>query len=199
MSAIAESMRRQSVPLLTIAIVLIAGTIGWIVISRVATTGVMSDTDLPVAAPAVDQAPWNVKYAAQGRFGKLSNAQKKRFAVEKKDVGVLVTSIYDSLFLDPATLDDVIKSSFSSLASRSFETSKLGLPRGATDAKTTTRRAVVSLDAQTADLAIARITVAVEARVDNQPVKLEHRSTLWLERDDGWKVIAFDLRQGPRK
>ena len=199
MSAIAESLRRQSVPLLTIAIVLVAGAIGWLVISRIATTTVSSDTDLPVAAPAVEQAPWKIKYAAEGRFGKLSTAQKNRFAVQKKDVGVLVASIYDALFLEPATLDHVIKSSFSSLAARSFDTKDLGLPRGATDAKTTTRRAVVSVDAQTADLAIARITVAVEATVNDQPVDVKHQSTLWLERDGDWKVIAFDLKQGPGK
>jgi hypothetical protein len=30
--------------------------------------------------------------------------------------------------------------------------------------------------------------------------KVDHRSTLWLERsDNGWKVIAFDLKQSPAK
>ena len=199
MSAIAESLRRQRLPLLTIAAVLVLGAVAWVVVSET-TSKHLSQSDYPVAAPAIEQADWNISYAAEGRFGKLTKSQRDRYATQKEKAAVLVQGVYDGIFLEAARLEQLVEDSFSSDAARSLETSKLGFPRGATDVKTTKRRARIALDASTADYAIGRVTVLAEATVDERNIEIEHRSTLWMERgDSGWKVIAFDLEQGPSR
>ena len=199
MSAIAENLRRQRLPLLTIAACIVGGAVAWVLISN-ATSQHLTTPDHPVAAPAVEQADWRLEYTAEGRFGKLTEAQKARYAAQKEKVAVLVQSVYDGIFLEPSRLKDVLKSSFSAAAADSIHTDKLGFPNGATEVRTTKRRAHVALDAQTADFAIGRIEVVAEAKVNDRTVDVAHRSTLWLERADaGWKVIAFDLEQGPAK
>ena len=199
MSAIAENLRRQRLPLLTIAACIVGGAIAWMLISS-ATSEHLTNPDYPVAAPAVEQADWRVEYAAEGRFGKLTDAQKARYAAQREKVAALVQNIYDGIFLEPTRLNDVLKTSFSAAAAGSIHTDKLGFPNGATEVRTIKRRAHVALDAQTADFAIGRIEVVAEATVDDRTVDVAHKSTLWLERADaGWKVIAFDLEQGPAK
>jgi hypothetical protein len=61
---------------------------------------------------------------------------------------------------------------------------------------TTLRRARIGIQAGGARTAVAAVTVrAVGDHAGTAPVL--HRSTLWLERArTGWKVIAFDVRQG---
>lgn len=199
MSAIAENLRRQRLPLLTIAACVVGGAVAWALISN-ATSEHLTTSERTVAAPAVEQAEWRVEYTAQGRFGKLTKAQRERYATQKKNVATLVQSFYDGIFLEPAQLDKVLKGSFSAAAANSIHPDKLGFPEGATEVKTIKRSAHVALDAQTSDYAIGRIAVVAEAGVGGRTVDIEHESTLWLERvDTGWKVIAFDLEQGPAK
>ena len=199
MSAIAESLRRQRLPLLTVAVVLVLGAVAWVLISQT-TSEHLTRPDYPIAAPAVEQADWKLEYSAEGRSGKLTKAQQERNATQKAKVAALVKSVYDAIFLEPIGLDLLVKESFSAEAARSISTDKLGFPKGATDVKTTTRRAHIALDAETADFAIGEIAVVAKAEVGAKQVDIEHRSTLWLERmEDGWKVVAFDLEQGPAK
>lgn len=201
MSAIAENLRRQRLPLLTIAALLVATVSVWVFLSQTAADHRAStDPDLSVAAPSVEQASWKLQYSAEGRFGKLTNAQRDAYANQKENVTALITGIYDGIFLEPARLAEVIKSSFSNDAARSLEAKELSFPGGATDVTTTRRRAHIALDAQKADFAVGRVTVDVEATLDKRTLNIEHRSTLWLERADGaWKVIAFDVEQGPAR
>lgn len=199
MSAIAESLRRQRLPLLTIVAVLVLGTTAWVLVSRT-TSEHLGRPDYPVAAPAIEQAEWRVDFTAQGRFGKLSNAQRDSYAAQKEKAAALVQGVYDGIFLEAARLEQLVKDSFSSDAARSLDTAKLAFPSGATDVKTTRRRARIALDASTADFAIGRVTVLAEASVGERLIEIEHRSTLWMERgSDGWKVIAFEMEQGPTK
>lgn len=199
MSTIAENLRRQRLPLLTIGLLLAATTGIWVFLDQSAIDR-RERTDLPVAAPAVEQAPWKMEYSAEGRFGKLTKAQRDSYANQKANVAALITGIYDAIYLEPARLAQVIESSFSGDAARSLKAKGLSFPSGATEVKTTRRRARIALDAQKANLAVGRVTVYATAAVDERTVDIEHRSTLWLELADGdWKVIAFDVEQGPAK
>ena len=199
MSAIADSLRRQRLPLLTIVVVTIAAVVAWALVSRT-TAEHLTRPGFPVAAPEIEQARWEIDYSAEGRFGKLSKFQRDRYAAQKVKSAALVTGIYDGIFLEPQRVEDLIKVSFSGEAAQRLNAKKLGFPPGATEVTTTRRRAHIALDAATADFAIGRIRVVAEATIGNKTEKVDHRSTLWLERsDNGWKVIAFDLEQGPAK
>lgn len=199
MSAIAENLRRQRLPLLTIVAVLVAAAGAWVLLSQTAVDH-RSQPDPPTAAPALEQAPWKIEFTAEGRFGKLSKAQREGYSNQKEKVAAVLTGIYEAVYLEPARLDEVVKASFSRDAARSLEAKGLSFPGGATEVKTTRRRAHIGLDSQKANFAVGRVTVFAEATVAERDVNVEHHSTLWLERAKGnWKVIAFDVEQGPAK
>lgn len=199
MSAIAENLRRQRLPLLTIALVLVLGASAWAVVSQATSDDLTAPGDSS-AAPASDQAKWKVDYTSARRYGKLSKAQQARYAAQREKATVLVQDLYDGIFLEPARLPGIVKGSFTTDASRSFEAKGLGFPNGAQEVKTTKRTVNLALDATTASTAIGRVTVAAKANLDNKVVRVEHESTLWMERNEnGWRVIAFDVRQNPVK
>ncbi len=199
MSAIAEGLRRQRVSLLGFTIAMLVGAAAWAVISRT-TAEHLTASDYPVAAPDVEQAAWEVDYSSTGGFGQVSKQAKARYSTEKMRVGDAVTDIYDGIFLTPATLPEVIKRSFTIDAARSIDVKKLGFPAGASDVTTTTRAVEIALDATTARFAVSEVTIVAEASVENRVVEIKHQSTLWLERMEGtWKVVAFEVEQGPRK
>ena len=199
MSAIQESFRKQRTPLVAIAIALLLGAGAWLVISQT-TAEHLTNPEYPTAAPSIEQAPWKVEFSKSGRVTGLSNKQQARYTLQRDRVGDVVTDIYDGIFLNPAQLDDLIKRFFSSEAASSIGKAKLGLPAGASEVTTIKRKAEIGLDASTTDFAIAEVLIVAKATADDREVKVEHSSTLWLERfDNDWKVIAFDLEQGPTK
>ena len=199
MSAIAESLRRQRLPLLTLVAVLVLGAVAWGLISQT-TAEHLTTPDHPVAAPASSQAPWKIQFTARGRTGKMSKDVEARYDTQKARAGVVIQGLYDAIFLEPSQLDDFVKRTFTEDAARSIDTRNLGLPPAATEVTTTTRTAQVGLDVETADVAVARVRVVATAGLEDRDVKVEHESTLWLERNDNtWRVIAFDLTQGPKK
>ena len=199
MSAIAESLRRQRLPLLTLVAVLVLGAVAWSLISQT-TADHLTAPEHPVAAPASQQVPWDVEFTPRGRSGKITKDVKGRYDTQKARAAVVVQGVYDALFLQPSQLDDLIKRTFTEDAARSIDTRKLGLPPAATEVTTITRHAEVGVDVETADFAVAQVKVVATAGLEERDVKVEHRSTLWLERNDNtWKVIAFDLKQGPKK
>ncbi len=198
MSAIAENLRRQRLPLLTIAVVLALGAVAWVFVAR-ATSEHLTQPAPPVAAPAIEQAEWKIDYTA-ARSGKLTKAQHARYVARKDAVAGLVQGLYDAIFLEPARLQQVVKAAFTSDGARSLRADRLGFPSGATDVTTTSRKADIALDARTAASAIARVSVTAEATLGDRTEMIAHRSTLWIERaNGGWRVIAFDVKQGPRK
>ena len=200
MSAIAENLRRQRYPLLTIAALAVLAAGIWIMLFQARAADHNTQSDLPVAAPAVEQAPWKIQFSAEGRFGKLSKAQRESYANQKENVAAVVTGIYDAIFIEPAKLDEAIEATFSRDAARSLAAKDLSFPTGATEVTTTRRRASIGLAADNADFAVGKVTVFAEATIGERQVDVEHHSTLWLERADGdWKVIAFDVKQGPAR
>lgn len=199
MSAIAQSLRRQRLPLLTIALVLLLGTVAWAVVARM-TSDHLTEPDHPVAAPALEQAEWKFDYSQAKRFGKLTKDQQARYAAQRARATTLVQSLYDSIFLEPALLSDLVKEAFSAEASQSLRIDRLGFPSGSNEVKTVKRKAHIALDSTTTKTAIGRVTVVAEGNVGKRTVEIEHHSTLWMERDEkGWQVIAFDVEQGPAK
>lgn len=198
MSAIAENLRRQRLPLLTIAGVLVLGIAAWAVIARV-TSDHLTRPATSTAAPENEQAEWKFDYS-QARTGKLTKAQQARYVVQKQKATVLIQDLYDGIFLEPSRLPAVIKTSLAASAAKSLRAERLGFPSGSNDVKTIKRKAHIALDSTTTKAAIGRVTVLAKAKVGERPVKIEHQSTLWMERDEkGWKVIAFDVKQKPVK
>jgi len=199
MSAIAENLRRQRLPLLTVAALLVLGAAAWTVLS-LTTREHLTTTRGPSPAPAVEQAEWKIDYSSGRRYGKLSKAEQARFATQKDKATVLIQDLYDGIFLEPGGLAAVIETSFSEEAAGSLDTSRLGFPPVAREVKTTKRTAHIALDATTAAAAIGRVTVLAQAHVNERPIQIKHESTLWMERDEkGWRVIAFDVKQTPVK
>jgi len=199
MSAIAENLRRQRLPLLTFAAVLILGATAWAVVSETTSEHLTRSQDT-IAAPAIEQASWKVDYSFGRRYGKLSKVEEARLATQKEKAAVLVQDLYDGIFLEPARLQELVQRSFTVDASRSFDTKALGFPSGAQDVRTTKREAHLAMDATTASSAIGRVTVVAEADLDDRTAQIKHESTLWMERGaNGWRVIAFDVKQKPLK
>ncbi len=198
MSAIAESLRRQRLPLLTIALLVALGMVAWTFTSRTTTSSVTAPA-APVAAPAIEQAEWKIDYST-ARSGKLTKAQQQRYAEQRVKAATLVRSLYDGIFLEPARVEEIVKQSFTSDGARTFRPDRLGFPSGARDVTTVTRKADIALDATTTRAAIARVAIVAEATLGDRTEDIDHRSTLWMERgENGWRVIAFDVKQGPAK
>ena len=198
MSAIAESLRRQWIPVAGLGLVVIAAIV-WLLTLHY-TSAVAPTSNLPHAAPAIEQAPWKVTRTIEGKPGKLSDAQKK--TIEARGAGAigLVKNVFDGIFLEPGTLDDVVKNDFSADAAHSLNARHLGFPDGSTDVKTLARQARVGIDGSHVKFATAAVNIVATADTGNKLVKVAQHATLWIERDGAqWQVIAFDVQQRPTK
>jgi hypothetical protein len=197
-SAIAESLRRQWIPVAGFGVVVIAAIVWLLTLHYGSPVG--STSNLPQAAPAVEQAPWKVTRTIEGRSGKLSNADKKDIQVQGDAAIGLVKTVIDGIFLEPANLDDVVKKSFSAEAARSLNARQLGFPDGTTDVKTTTRRVKLGIDSSQARFATADVSVTAKGDAGTKLLNVSQHATLWIERDGSqWHVIAFDVQQRPTK
>lgn len=148
------------------------------------------------AVPALPQATWEMSVHASGVDGKLTAAQKKAVERQRPELRALVKRVYDSLFLHPGRLEGTLKENFSEPAALALRRAGAGATEPGRVA-TTLRRASIGIEATGgARMAVASVTVRAGADGVDDPVV--HRSALWLERaSGGWKVVAFDVRQGP--
>lgn len=146
--------------------------------------------------PELPQATWEMSIHASGVDGKLSPAQEKAVDRQRPRLRSLVMKIYDSLFVHPNRLSDTLKENFSEPAAIALKRAKAGATEPG-KVSTTLRRASIGIQAGGgARLAVASVTVRAVGDGGDRPVV--HRSALWLERaKSGWKVVAFDLQQGP--
>lgn len=198
MSVIADSLKRQRLPLLTIVAAAVMAGLVWLSLAQ--TQLPSPSTGVPVAAPEVKQPPWKTEVSVEGRLGKLTAADKAAFNKARPRVVGLIENLYDVIFLGTGSVDELIAASFSKEAAASLKETKLGLPANATNVKIVRRKAQIGLEASRSRHAAAEITVVAEGEVDGKEVKVQHASTLWLERDGAeWKVIAFEVKQGPLK
>ena len=198
MSAIAESLRRGWMPVAALGVVAIAGII-WLLTLHY-TAPIAPASNLPQAAPASEQAPWHINQTVEAKSGKLTEAQKKIVAARGDGAVTLVKNVFDGIFLEPQTLDDVVNHDFSSDAAHSLNARHLGFPDGATNVTTLSRRADVGIEAAHGKFATATVDIMASAQANSKLVKVKQEATLWIERDGSdWRVIAFDVDQRPAK
>jgi hypothetical protein len=152
----------------------------------------------PVAAPVdVPQAEWKIAARAEGAL-RIPKALKTRAEDRGAEVGTAIQQIYDAFFLDPASVPKVLKETFTRQAAAALADPGIGLPAGAEDVQTISRKAAVVVYAGTGAQATARVVVVAEGTAEGKPFRVKHASTLWFERDDGdWRVIAFEVDQRP--
>ena len=161
-----------------------------------------SDASDSIAAPGVVQVDWDMKTFPAGGAGvrAMSKASKARLTAQREPLVALITQVYDALFLEPARLDEVLRSGFTRPAAKQALAAELGMPRSATEVRIKRRVARVGIHMQGANRAAARVVVAGVATVKGRRAKFHHAATLWMERArKTWKVIAFDVTQGPTR
>jgi hypothetical protein len=149
--------------------------------------------------PEVNHARWRIRHHATGGLGRLTKAQRRRVGAQAPHVAALVKRVFDTLFLDPARGNRVVRASFTRPAARTW----LGLraagpPRGTSRLALVARRAQLSLDARSATQAVASVRLKARGRIDRRRFRLRHEATLWLERSPGkWRVVAYTVSQRP--
>lgn len=155
-----------------------------------------SSAGVTPVVPDLPQAPWEISIHASGLSGKMPPAQRKALDRQRPEVRSLVMRVYDSLFVHPNRLADTLKENFSGPAAAALQRANAGATE-AGQASTTLRKADIGIQAFGGGrMAVASVTIRATAEDADGPVL--HRSALWMERaTDGWKVVAFDVRQGP--
>jgi hypothetical protein len=198
-SVIANGLKRQRLPLLAIMSAVVMAGLVWLSLAETRTPS-PSTTDGSVAAPGIKQPDWKLNVSVEGRLGKLTAADKAAFNKARPQVVALIQDLYDSIFLNTGSVDELVATTFSREAAASLEETKLGLPSEAIDVRIIRRAAAIGLEAKGSRHAAAQVTVIAKGAVDGTTVRVRHASTLWLERTGrGWKVIAFEVNQGPLK
>ncbi|MGH2807357.1 MAG: hypothetical protein ACRDKT_08775 [Actinomycetota bacterium] len=199
MSAIAEGLRRQRMPLMAGLLALALAALVWVALVTTGDHRTTVATPESVAAPEVVQPDWRMDVSVEGRQGKLTKADKDAFNKARPALATLIEDVYDGIFLEPGTLDDVIAQTFTKKAAASLP-KDLGFPAGVANVEILRRRAHVGVEARGARHAAAELTVVAKAEVNERTVKLRHDATLWLEKESGdWKVIGYDVTQRPLK
>lgn len=147
-----------------------------------------------VAAP--DQPSWRISAWAAGTLGRSSKAALRLVDRRRPEVAAVIERAYDALFLDPGSLDRVLRATFSPTAARALRKSRAGLPTDPSDVRIVKRNAAIGIESSKGNQAAARVTLVAKLRSGSKSVRLSHRATLWMERTGrSWKVVAFDLRQ----
>lgn len=198
MSIVAPSQRRLVWP---VAIALTCSMLVALLLYLPTRTPTVEGPD-SVAAPGVRQADWEVRVFPAGVAGggKLTKATKDRVAAQRERVSTVIKDVYDALFLNPDRLKGVLARGFTRAAAAGAARAKIGLPAGAGEVHIKRRVARVGIHVRGVDRAAARVAVFGTAEVKGRPIRFEHVASLWLERSDGaWKVIGFDVVQGPQK
>ncbi len=199
MSLVAPSQRRLAWPV-AVALLAAAGlSLALYLPNRPQPTTAAPET---VAAPGVVQAAWDVNSFPAGGKGvrHLSKKAKERLGKQREPLATLIKNVYDAMFLQPAALKQAIRANFAADAARRALDRHIGLPSGVEKVKLGRRTAKVGIHVQGASRAAASVVISGSAAKKDQKTRFRHRSTLWLERHGGkWKVIAFDVTQGPGK
>lgn len=149
-------------------------------------------------APAADQAPWVVKTFPAGALAKIGKSE--RALVEKRADAVegIVKDVYNAELMDPGGLRDVLGRAFTAKAAASFVKAGLGVPKGATDVRSTARRARIGVDIVGGRAAAADVKISLVGELKGERLAITQRATLWMQRDQRhWRVVGYDVRQGP--
>ncbi len=146
---------------------------------------------------ALPQASWDVGVFPAGA-GKPTKAQKAVVTAQRDDLKVLVENIYNALLME-GSVSSIKGKSITEEAGAALDRSKLLLPKGMSEVQTVKRVASIGVDTK-ATHAAAKVIVSFKGMLDGKPVRMMHRSTLWLQRGPrGWKVIAYSGEMGRLK
>jgi hypothetical protein len=190
--------RRAWLPLAAGLSLLVAGVWGMLVLPRreIPSSHRPSDS-VSVTDTSIPQATWEARVFPAGVLGKPSKTQKKLVKRERPKVIAAVTDVYDALILAPGKVDDLSGTALSPAAAQALRSSRLVLPDGMNDVETTKRIARIGIQVEGGRRAAAKVAVWYNGLINDKPVKVVQRSTLWLEAaGKRWLVIAFDGTQG---
>jgi hypothetical protein len=150
------------------------------------------------AAPAAEQAPWKISSFPAGALAKVAKIDKAAVATQLSAVETLVRNVYDAQLMDPRDLPKVLERSFTHAAAATFEKARLGVPKGATDVRSTKRHARIGVDIAGAKSAAAEVTISLKGELKGETLLIDQHSTLWMQKLEGdWRVVGYDVSQGP--
>jgi hypothetical protein len=158
-------------------------------------------TTTPTADTGIKQAKWSIKTFPSAALKKLSPQEKLRIRSQKPRLEELAQEVYDALFLaSEAERADVLNERFTARAARALLSSGAGTTDQMSLVKTISRKARIGIDASSARQAAATVKIRARAFVDDELVRINHQSTLWLQRiGSEWMAIAFEVKQEPAK
>lgn len=201
MDSIVETAKRPRVQL---AAGLIAGGLALVlVVALVATGGGLPSQPRPqvqggIAAPEVRQAPWKIETFPVRYRTPMKKKDRTALKDQRPRLRKTLRELYGTMFLKPGRMNQVIRSSFAEPAAKEYRRSKAGLPKNAHDVRILARRARIGIDAVSARRAAANVVVRARGASGKKTFGIEHHASLWLEREKGhWRVIAFEIDQGP--
>lgn len=153
-----------------------------------------------VSPPSIKQAAWRIKAKQIGSVGKVTRADKKRLRAQRPRLNGLIKDVYDSLFLSPSRKRISLRKHFTHEAARKVLATKAGISPRAERVRTWSRRATIGVQPNNGTVAAAQVYVHATGKVGNKIFRLVHKATLWLQRSRGtWKVVGFEVNQGPVK
>jgi hypothetical protein len=142
---------------------------------------------------ALPQADWKVNVFPTG-VGKPTKGQRVAVSQQRDKLRTVVADVFDALILRKNTAR--LKSLATPGAAKALGRSELQLPKDMTEVETIRRSARVGVD-EKATHAAARILITFKGMLNDKPVRMQQRSTLWLQKSGaGWRVIAFSGTMG---
>ena len=174
------------------AIVILAAAAGYLLVAP----GPLGGDPKPVGVIG-QQARWEVTaYSIGGRHPKQAHPPPP--APVRAQLGTLVRSFHDAVFLFPHRVDQAAGRFFGPPAARAITNTNFGLPPGAHDVRTLHRSARIGVYADEPRFAAARVLVVAAGSADSGPFRTALDARLWLERRvQGWNVIGYEFKQGP--
>jgi hypothetical protein len=152
------------------------------------------------SATLLPQAKWRVRSFPAGVVGNVTKKDLKAVRQQEGRASHAVENLYNALLLDPSDLARVTRAHFEHGAAGAFLHARGRLPGAISRVRTTRRSLQIGIDAKSASKAVATVFVAFKGRHNSRKVKVNLKSTLWLERKHrSWMVLAWRTQQGPRR
>jgi hypothetical protein len=150
------------------------------------------------AVPEAQQAPWKIETFPAGAIARIGKADRALAENRAAAVEGIVKDVYDTELMDPAKLPKVLDRAFTARAAESFAKAGLGVPKGATDVRSTSRRARIGVDIGGGRAAAADVKISLVGDLKGEKLEITQRATLWMQRDQRhWRVVGYDVKQGP--
>jgi hypothetical protein len=155
----------------------------------------------PVSSPSpLPQAKWRVRAFPAGVVGHVTKKDLKAVRRQESRASHAIKNVYNALLLEPSDLKRVTRVHFEHGAGRVFLHTHARLPGPIRRVRTTRRSLQIGIDAKSASQAVATVFVSFKGQHNSRKVKINLKSTLWLERSHrSWKVLAWRAQQRPRR